>query len=261
MILPSNTNTKPEESMLFSTEEEKMMTTSPSSSSVLLASCLNDIFTKKSISIENMNIVVDNAMLPTRSLVAQAVESIVLEDSPRGRDGTTIDQLGLSCRCVFHESECFSDCSINSEESCDMMEDVDKDFLVMGPPSEPSPAEPVRKDTRWKSTSLPANLSEGGLVCPVRPSSLSSSSNHINKLDLIQPTRGVKRTSSSTRNWAALLDRATHSGLSATPGQEQRRRHHQDQTSTSKENRMKLLDQAISLVSEEVKNGTMKQSN
>lgn len=202
---------------------------------------------KKSISAENMNIVVDNAVIPTKTLVAQAVESIVLEDSPHSRDGTTIDQLGLSCRCVLNESEnWFSDCSINSEEDAT---DDDEDFMMSEPPSGSAPAEPVGKDSRWTSTSLPAKQSEG-LVCPVRPSSLSSSSDYNIKLNLTHPTRGMKRRSSSTRmhrdvkkDWAALLDRAIHTSSTTTEQLQQRRQ----------ENRLKFLDQAIAFVSDDVR--------
>jgi hypothetical protein len=108
--------------------------------------------TRKSLSVDDMKIVVDNAVIPTKELVAQAVESIVLEDYPRN----SIDQLGLSCMCVLDESE--YDSSINSED------DDDDNF-------EPtSQASPVSQDfgcSRWSPT-LHENMA---LVCPVRLSS------------------------------------------------------------------------------------------
>jgi hypothetical protein len=60
-----------------------------------LSESLATLLKSKSIQVENINIVVDNAVSPNGDLVGQALEAIIMIDAPNA----ATDILGLSCIC------------------------------------------------------------------------------------------------------------------------------------------------------------------
>jgi hypothetical protein len=212
----------------------------------LLASCLNDILTRKSLSVHDMRIVVDNAVLPTKDLVAQALESIVLlEDDHHPLNA--IDQLGLSCVCVLDES---GDCTFTNSE------DDDNDGFEPATPV--SQFSPDLGSSRWTPMFIPEKTA---LVCPVRgPSSLKDAYTS-RKRDIVHEVVPTTLCSAQKDSWQSnkkenltllLLDRAIEFAGRDLRGSSERVMNKLN-TRNRQESITELLDQAVAFASKGLK--------